>query len=223
MKKYFTTGVAIILPIFLTSFIVVFFINLLTRPFLGIVESFIANFDFFKEGTTIFHNPEFLLSLSKIFILIGLVGFIFLIGFLGQLFLVKYLFKFGNAIFQKIPYINKIYLALQEVVHSLFSSESKSFSQVVLVPFPNSNALSVGLITREYIKLNSTHKSTSEMIPVFVPGTPNPSVGFMLMFREEQLIFVNMKVEDAMKFIVSCGVVLSEFKINSSPKQNKDF
>ena len=220
MKKYFTTGLAILLPVLLTIFIVGFFVNIITHPFLGTVEAILGHFEFFNEPFSIFQNGEMLTFFSKLFILVGIILTIFLVGFLGKLFLIDYLFKIGNMFFHNLPYFNTIYKSSQDIVHGLFSTTSKSFSQVVLVPFPTKDTMSIGLVTREFIKINDK-QSTLETIPVFVPGTPNPSVGFMLMFKRDELIPVDMKVDDALKFVVSCGVVKSEFSI-LTPADNKD-
>lgn len=219
MKKYFTSGLVIFLPILLTILIVAFVINILTNPFVGNIEAIFHHFNLL-EGTYFFIDGDDIIRfLSRFIVLIGLFGFIVFIGFVGKLFLIDYLFKLGYAVFHNIPYVNKIFKASQDVVHSLFSSESKSFSQVVFVPFPTAQTLSVGLVTKESLSVHSTDDST-EMIPVFVPGTPNPSVGFMLMFKKEQLIFVNMKIDEAIKFVVSCGVVMPNFMV--TPADNEE-
>lgn len=221
MKKYFVTGIVILLPVFLTVIIVTFFINFLTKPFLGTVEEALKQFDLFNQSYFIFQSEKIVTIVSKFIILIGLTLVILGVGLIGKIFLIEYVFRIGNGFFYNIPYVNKIYKACQDVVHSLLSSESKSFSQVVLVPFPTLSTLSVGLVTRQSILLESVPTST-ELIPVFIPGTPNPSVGFLLMFKKENLIFVNMKIDEAMKFVVSCGVVVPEFTLSKESDTQKE-
>jgi uncharacterized membrane protein len=211
MRTFFKTGLAILLPIIFTFLILNFLVNFFTSPFLGITQNLMIYF--FDSPPLLTKHPEILLGVSKIFILTSLILFILLIGLLGKLFLIDYFLRLGDLFFHHIPFINRIYKACQDVVHSLFSSSSTSFSQVVLVPFPSHEALSIGLVTKEAISVQS-HSGSSDLIPVFVPGTPNPTVGFLLMFKKEQLIFVNMKVDEAMKFILSCGIIVSEFSIN---------
>ena len=89
-----------------------------------------------------------LLFASKIIILLLLFGGILLIGFFGELFVVRSLLHIGDTILHRIPLVNKIYKAAQDVVKTLFSKEQKSFSQVVLVPFPRSNTKSLAFITK---------------------------------------------------------------------------
>ncbi len=207
MNKCLTSGLAILLPLIFTLMIVNFFINFLTKPFLEPATAFLTQWSFF--------SPTWVLIPSKALILLILFALTVLIGFLGKLFLVNYLFHFGDYLFLRLPLVNKIYKTCQDVIHTLFSSSSKSFSQVVLIPFPNSSRLSVGLVTNESIKIQSDFQSFDELVSVFVPGAINPSFGFLVMFKREQLTFVNMKVDEAMKFLVSCGVVKPNFQSNS--------
>lgn len=216
MKKYFTTGLAILLPIVLTILIVTFFVNLLTNPFMGLIDNILLHYD--PSYSEWLHSSHAFRLFSQLFILVFLTVLTVLVGFFGRLFLVDYLFRLGDAIFHRLPLVNKIYKATQDVAQGLFSSSSKSFSQVVFVPFPSRESLSIGLVTKESISIEF-EKEHNHFVPVFVPGTPNPSVGFMLMFNRDELIFVNMKVEDAMKFIVSCGVVMSDFTHSVLPCQ----
>lgn len=131
MKKYFTTGLIILLPIVITLWIVSFFINLLTKPFLGFTENFIDQF----FPTYMEWHPGLLVFLSKLFILCLLVAFIFLIGFLGKVLAANYLFQWGDGLLHRLPVVNRIYKACQDVVQSLFSPSSKAFSQVVFCSF----------------------------------------------------------------------------------------
>lgn len=209
MKRYFTTGLAILLPIILTGLIVGFLINILTKPFLGITERLIHHF---LPLSYSFLHPDVILFLSKLFILFSLIFIVGLVGFIGRLFLIDWLFRLGDHLFHNLPLINKIYKATQDVVHSLLSSSSKSFSQVVLVPFPFSQTLSVGLVTKDSLIINAADHS-KDLVPVFIPGTPNPSVGFLIMFKRSQLMLASMKIDEAMKFVVSCGVASPNFSV----------
>lgn len=204
MKKYFSTGLAILLPILLTGIIVIFLINFFTSPFTGAMTELLYHIELFQRDQI---HPNEILFISKILVLILLAFTILLIGVLGKFFLIDYFFGLGNRLFYKVPYINRIYKACQDVVHGLFSPKSSSFSQVVLVPFPSPGSLSIGLVAKELF----SHSTPT--VSVFVPGTPNPSMGFMLTFKREQVIFTDMKIDEAMKYVVSCGVVLADFTI----------
>ncbi|MGK5594713.1 MAG: DUF502 domain-containing protein [Parachlamydiaceae bacterium] len=206
MKKHFATGLAILLPVILTCMIMAFFLRLLTKPFLGLTQHLFVVFA--GQDHLIAAHPYLLQFLSQILIAITLFAVIVLFGFAGQLVLAKLFFHLGDRLIQKIPIVNKIYKAIQDVIASFFNPNTPSFSQVVLVPFPNKNSLSVGFITREGLPTN--HCKATSLISVFVPGTPNPTMGFMLLFEKEQLIYTHLKVDEALKFIVSCGVILEK-------------
>ena len=221
MKRYCTAGIAILLPIILTVMIVEFMINFLTNPFLNPAQALIGQFDFFQQSFLLINQVTLVTISSKVLILLCLTVFVGLIGFLGNIFLMDYLLKLGNNFVRHVPYINKIYKACQDVVYSLFSS-SKPFTQVVLVPYPNASHISIGLMTGNVIKFQNSPKTSNELVPVFVPATPNPSVGFLLLFKKEQIKCVNMKVDEAMKFIVSCGIVSSDFTVAQEIRINDE-
>ncbi|MFI0435614.1 MAG: DUF502 domain-containing protein [Parachlamydiaceae bacterium] len=207
MGKYFSSGLVILLPIVVTCFIVNFAVNFLTRPFLELTKELLQDWILFPAPALLFHSETFVRWSSKLLILATLSGCVMLIGLVANLFLVKMIFRFGDRLLHNLPIINTIYQACQDVVFSLFSSTSKKFSLVVLVPFPNPQSFSLGLVTNQRVVLDKSNEESEHLISVFIPGTPNPSVGYMLMFKQEQLLFVNMTVEQAMKFIISCGIV----------------
>lgn len=212
MKRYFAAGLAILLPIVLTALILRFFVNLLTEPFLGIVRSIFAYYHI-NTSFLFLSKDQAEVILSRFLILITLFLMVLLIGFIVRHFFVKGFLDLMDNLLHRVPIVNKIYKAIQEVMHTLFVHEGPAFSTVVLVPFPHNKTYSVGLITKEALPPGSD-KEHLDLVSVFVPGTPNPTMGFMLLFRREQLIFVDMKVEDALKFIISCGVMYSGFVQN---------
>jgi len=219
MKKYFTTGLALLLPIALTLIILCFVINILTKPFLK-----------FTERLLVYYNPSLelqdsfiLIWSSKLLILVSLFVCVFLLGFLGRIFFFKSLLHCGDYLIHRIPFVNSIYKASQDLVNGVFSNNSTSFSKVVLVPFPTLKSFSVGFVTKEHLDLTEEGGDAEELIPVFVPGTPNPSVGFMLMFRRREIHFVDMTIEKAMKMIISCGVAMPDFIITSETENKEKF
>lgn len=207
MKKNFLTGLAILLPFALTLWILVLLINLLTFPFVGLIE-FLINVDFDTFSET---GRGLMLFLSKLLILLMLACLIFAMGYFGQHYIVQKLLKYGDFILHRIPFVNKIYKAAQDVVQTLFHEEHTEFSQVVLVPFPHKESRSVGFITKrdQAAYMDAEH---GNQVSVFVPGTPNPTMGFMLLFDRQTLIFTEMSVEEALKFVISCGVMAEPFK-----------
>jgi uncharacterized membrane protein len=197
MKRNFLTGLAILLPMALTLWILSILINMLTYPFVGLVEAILPLHTLTEVGRGL------TLFASKIAIVLLLLLVTFLVGYWAQHFFVQSLLQLNDYIFHRIPFVNRIYKATQDVFTTLFSPEHTHFSQVVLVPFPHSEARCIGLVTKP---------STDQKVSVFVVGTPNPTMGFMLLYDREQVIFTDISVEEAFKFLLSCGVIPGPFK-----------
>lgn len=213
MKKYFVTGLIILLPVALTVAIVIFIFNLLTEPFAGFVKALFDRYHLFENGFLFFSSNQLQQIISQVFILIFLFFATVLLGAVARGFFMYYILNIGESIVARIPLINTIYKTSKDVVKTMFTSSTKSFKQVVLVPFPHPSAYAIGLITRE--NLPSPDQEYSNQVAVFVPTTPNPTSGFLMMFKPEEIVHLDMKVEEAFKFIVSCGVIPMPFKIIS--------
>lgn len=206
MKKNFLTGLAIILPAFLTFLIINFLIKLLTKPFLASTKSFLTWISTKEGWLYLLHSPAILQLISQILILIALFLLLLLIGFLGRLILFNPLIKALDRFAHKIPFANKIYNAVQEIVQNVMWNSSPQFSKVVLVPFPHAKAYSVGFITCDQLPI-SEEAAKRDLVSVFILGTPNPVMGYMLLCPREKIIPTTLSFEDAVKFIISCGVV----------------
>lgn len=224
MKKYFITGLVILLPLALTLAIVMLIVNLLTTPFVGIVQSILDYFDLLDKGILFLSSEQVQVVFSKIIILVLLFFLTVGLGALGRWFFFHYMLSLWDYIWHRIPLVNSIYKACQEVIKTLFESKTKSFKQVVIVPFPTRDVYSLGLVTGDNIK-GLPQSNQQNVVSVFVPTTPNPTSGFMMMFMEQDVIYLDMKVEDALKYIISCGVIVSPIKAISSEaahELNKD-
>lgn len=202
MRKLFFTGLITLLPFTLTLMIVIFIINLFTNPFQGSVAAILDHYDLLDKPFLFFSGEDVLYFSSKLLVLIFLFAIIVLIGFLGRLVIAKTFFRFSDYVIQRIPIVNKVYKSTQELVKTIFKSGGSSFSQAALVPFPHKGAYSMGLIS-----VKQTPENHSETVEVFIPGTPNPTAGFMLAYKYEEIIFLDIKVEEALKFILSCGIM----------------
>ena len=212
MKKYFITGLVILLPLALTIAIVVFIFNFLTGPFLGIVKTVFEHYHLFEHGFFLLNATQIQNLVAKLLILVSLFFIVIGLGFIARWFLFKTFIKFAEYIVKRIPLVSSIYKTCQDVIKTIFTSKTTSFKQVVLVRFPHPNTYSIGLVTREEIP-SLAHTSHSDAIAVFVPTTPNPTSGFLIMFKPTDLIYLNMKVEDAFKYIISCGSIVPEEKV----------
>lgn len=215
MSKYFFTGLILLLPVTLTLLLIIFIINVLTNPFTEIVASIFEHYNIFNKPFLFLSGAQVLRLVTKLMVLFSLFFLTLLIGFVGRLLVFKVFFRLADLLLHSIPLVNRIYKTAQDVVTTIFVSERPSFSKVVLVPFPSARSYNIGFITNDSLPQGSDDQHR-HLVSVFVPGTPNPTMGFILLFKEEQLIFVDMKVEEALKFIVSCGVMYPAFTASAS-------
>lgn len=214
MKKYFITGLVILLPLALTIAIVMFIFNLLTVPFLGFVTAVFDHYHLLEKGFLLLNAEQIQNLVAKLLILMSLFLIVMGLGLIARWFFFKAFMKFTEYLVKRIPLVNSIYKTCQDVIKTIFTSKSNSFKQVVLVRFPHPQTYSIGLITREEIP-SLAKTSHANAIAVFVPTTPNPTSGFLVMFKPEDIIYLDMKVEDAFKYIISCGVIAPDFQTMS--------
>lgn len=207
IKRSFFTGLILLLPLIVTLFVLNIIINLLTSPFVGIFHQFLLHYELIDTSFSSAIESHLFFWTSKFIILLSLFLLIIFIGTLGQSLLVNSLLIKADAFLQTIPLVNKIYCSLREVVNTLFIQNSNSFSEAVLVPFPQPHVLSIGLVTGKQIELNHSEKKAAHVL-VYIPTAPNPTVGYLLLFNSNQIIPLNISVEEAMKFVISCGTTL---------------
>lgn len=204
MKKYFLTGLVILLPIAVTVWAIVFIVRFLTKPFMGLMTHFVRELP-------IAGSENGIRILSEVLILISLVVFTFFLGLIARRFFFNRLIEIGDKMLYRIPLVNKVYKTSKELVTSLFASQKNSFKQVVLLHFPSKDSYCIGLIA------SPSPKTFSEkpLLSVFIPTTPNPTTGFLVMMPKDELIYLNMKAEDAFKYVVSCAMILPKQEISS--------
>ncbi len=209
MKKDFFTGFVLLLPVVITIVVVVFVVKALTNPFMGALSSAFDYYGIFNQPFLFLSGKQVLALSTRLIVLLGLAIITLVVGLLGRWFLMGYFVQWGEYLIHRIPIVNKLYKAVKDVVQTIFSSKDNRFSEVVLVPFPHAKAHSIGLITNQEAA-NGSDPAYQQLVSVFVPGTPNPAMGFMLLFRRDQLVPIDMKVPDALKFLVSCGVIVPQ-------------
>ena len=186
LRNNFIAGVVVLIPIGITLYLTLFIIKLSTN----LIPKEINPNNYLP-----FDIPglEILLAL----ILITFVGWISL-SFLGKKF-----FEFFNSILKKIPILRTIYSAIGQMTES-FTKNDKDQSSVVLLEYPRKGVWAVGFATKENKGVIS-NKVKEELINVFLPTTPNPTSGFLLMVPKKELIYLDVSFEQASKFIVSAG------------------
>ena len=186
IRNYFITGVVVLIPIGFTLYLTKFFISLSSKIIPGNL------------------NPNSYLpySIPGIEIIISIL-FITIVGGLSLSFLGKKVLKIIDDLFKKIPFLRTVYSAILQMTET-FSNKNDEKKSVVLVEYPRKGVWAVGFATKEN-KGEMAQKTNQKLINVFVPTTPNPTSGFLLMFPIEDVIYLNMNFEEASKFIVSAG------------------
>ena len=186
LRNYFITGIVVLIPIGFTLY--------LTKFIIGISSNIIPQ--------NINPNNYLPYAIPGIEILIS-IFFITIVGGLSLSFLGKWVLKFIDDLFKKIPFLRTIYSAILQMTES-FSSKDNNKKSVVLVEYPRKGVWAVGFATKEN-KGQMSKKTNKNLINVFVPTTPNPTSGFLLMFPVDEVIHLDMSFEEASKFIVSAG------------------
>lgn len=211
VKKYFITGLVILLPLAMTLAIIVWMFNLLTVPFVGLTRAFFERFDLLNDGFLFFSAKEVQEFTGRLLILGLLFFFTVLLGMFARWFFFTYLFNLWNSAINRIPLVRSIYKTSQDVIGTLFTTQNKAFKQVALVPFPSPTTFTIGLVTRENLP-SPQNDPEVKYVAVFVPTTPNPTSGFLVLFKEQDIRYLDMSVESALKYIISCGVIATPFK-----------
>ena len=186
IRNYFIAGIVVLIPIGITVYLTIFLVS---------VSSKILP----KEI-----NPNHYLPYDipgvEIFTAVILIT---LIGWLSLSFLGKKLLNLFNNILKKIPILRTIYSAIVQMTET-FTKTDKGKKNVVLVEYPRKGSWAVGFATKEN-EGEISNKTNKKLINVFVPTTPNPTSGFLLMFPKEDVIYLDLSFEEASKFIVSAG------------------
>lgn len=209
IKQYFITGLVFLLPVAVTVAIISFIVNFLTQPFLGVISSLLNHLSTHYPSLDFLASPQVSKYGSKILILLFLFILTLGIGMIMRWLFIRTALNLGDRILHKIPIVNTVYKTSQDIIKTIFVSDKNSFKQVVMVPFPRPGVYAIGLISRES-PLICSETAGKSLISVLIPTTPNPTTGFLLMYAKEDLIFIDMKPEDAIKYVVSCGVIIPE-------------
>ena len=186
LRNYFIAGVVVLIPIGFTLYLTIFIIS---------ISSNLIPKEINPNNYLPFSIPGLEIIISIIFIII--------VGSLSLSFIVKRVLSFVNDLFKKIPILRTIYSAIGQMTQSFAPSKSKKKS-VVLIEYPRKGVWAVGFATKDN-KGEINKRTNKNLVNVFVPTTPNPTSGFLLMFPKDEVIFLDMSFEEASKFIVSAG------------------
>ena len=186
LRNYFITGVVVLVPIGITFYLIKFFISVSPK----LIPKNINPNNYLP-----FSIPGLEIVLS--------IFFITIIGGLSLSFIGKKFLQLFNDLLKKIPILRTIYSAIGQMAETL-APKRKSKKSVVLVEYPRKGSWAVGFATKDN-KGEISRKTSKHLVNVFVPTTPNPTSGFLLMFPKDEIKYLDMTFEEASKFIVSAG------------------
>ena len=208
LKRWFFAGLLVSAPILLTVYITWLFIN--------IVDGYVASLlpSYLQPSTYVNYDiPGF-------GIVIGGITIIFIGGLTAGL-LGRTLIRLGESIVGRLPIVRSVYGATKQIMETVMASQSDAFREVVLIEYPRRGIWAVGFVTGT-TKGEIQNMSSETLINIFVPTTPNPTSGFLLFVPRGDAIALDMGVEDAVKMVVSGGIVTpADAKPNRKPMSLK--
>jgi uncharacterized membrane protein len=197
IRRTFLTGLLILIPLFVTYALIAFLFNIFTNASAPLMKGLFRLLDLNRYGWTDPLVPliNFLLSLAVIFLL----------GLFGTNFLGRRILQILDALILRLPLVKSIYGAVKQMVDT-FQTPRRGFQRVVLIQYPSRGLWTMGFVSSErHDTMNLTASPT--ILTVYIPTTPNPTTGYLVMVKPEEVVDVDYTVEDAFKFIISSGIV----------------
>ena len=193
IKRYFFTGLLVSAPIGATIYITIFIVNFIS----GLVP------DRFNPNNLL---PEVIgYKVPGLELIIAFLTFIFL-GIIFSTIFGRSILSYFDTLISRIPFAGYVYKAIKQITET-FSNSDNTYQKVVLIQYPRKDVHAIGFMTGA-TKGEIKTKTGIEMVNVFVPTTPNPTSGFLLFFPKDDIIELDMSVEDAIKLVVSAGMVV---------------
>ncbi|WEF36013.1 DUF502 domain-containing protein [Pseudoduganella chitinolytica] len=192
MRKYFITGLLILVPLAITLWVLNIIISTMDQSLLFVPHQW-------QPRTLIGFDIPGLGTILTILI-------VFLVGLLANNLIGNYILRLWEKLLHRIPVVSSLYGSVKQVSDTLFSSSGNAFRKAVLIPYPHANSYTIAFLTGSPGGDVKNHL-VGDYVSVYVPTTPNPTSGFFLMMAREQVVELDMTVDAALKYIVSMGVV----------------
>jgi uncharacterized membrane protein len=195
MRKYFITGLLILVPLAITVWVISAVINTMDQSLLLLPKAW-------QEPQLYGYHIRGLGAILT-------VAIVFLTGLLTNNLIGNYLVRLWERLLHRIPVVSSLYGSVKQVSDTLFSSSGNAFRKAVLIPYPHANSFTIAFLTGVPGGDVANHLR-GDYVSVYVPTTPNPTSGFFLMMERSRVIELDMSVDAALKYIVSMGVVAPE-------------
>jgi uncharacterized membrane protein len=209
IKTYAMTGLVVVIPLWLTFFVMKFFFNWVSSFAFPVVNYFVADT----------YWVHIIARVSSFFI--SIISIVFL-GFITNRVFGKSALNSIEKLIRKLPIFGTVHSAAKQFINFIFGKDGiEKFKKIVFVPYPNKEVYSVAFLTGEQLIKDEKY------ICAFMPTTPNPTTGFLLLFKEKEVIYTDYTVEQAFQFIISVGVInMSEnnkkIKLNEEIEEIKE-
>lgn len=202
IRRAFLSGVVLLAPLGITFFVFNWLVLKIGGSFKAKVFFFLPNEILTDPKLELFWNVT---------ATIMVVFLVTLLGFLSQYFVAKYLWSIGERLLNNLPVINTVYTSVKQIIETFSTQNRAVFQKVVLIQFPREGAYAIGFLTSNS-RAEIKSKTDKQLKNIFVPTTPNPTSGFLVMLPEDQVKELDMSVGEGMKFIISGGAVVPDWK-----------
>jgi len=212
LRNSFLTGLIIFLPLGVTIFVVDFLLGMFKEPAINAVE---------RLG---WDRSEFFIGFETLAAFFGLLLAILLLTFMG--FLSNYLFgklfiRLSEKALSKVPFVSTVYRTVKQIVETFSQQNRAVFQKVVLIEYPRPNCYALGFLTND-ARGEVTQKMGKSLANVFLPTTPNPTSGYLLLLPKEDVQEMEMTVGEGMKMIISGGAVIPPYGKVDQPKEGEE-
>jgi uncharacterized membrane protein len=204
LRDNFIAGIIVILPLSVTAFIIRFFVISLNAIMLDPLTKGLKTYPLYEDQR---------MFLAKAVVFIAVLLFIIIVGLMTRVLVVRKFFAFFENILLKLPMVSKIYGALKEISNTLFGKRKSNFKKVVLLEYPRKGIFIVGFVTSESTEIFQNAINEPDLISVYCPTTPNPTSGYFVLISRKEAIPLDISVEEALRVIISAGVVSPANKI----------
>ena len=194
LRRYLMAGLLIWLPLAATILIFLFLLRFADRALLLLPAQY----------------KEWLPPVPGLGALLAVL-ILLLTGFLGANLLGQRMVRFYEKVLHRIPLVRAVYGAIKHFAEIVFSEEGRSFKKVLLIEFPRPGLYSICFLTSEDVR-EVQQRTEDDVVTVFMPTTPNPTTGFMMFVARKDTIELDMSVEDALKMVISLGVVVPQWQ-----------
>lgn len=204
LKSYFYAGSIVILPIFLTVFIINWMINFVviisSKSFtVKLISEFVSKF-----GYSEIREIKYIIYFLYIF---GVILFIIFVGYITRNILGRKITSLINKIMYRLPIIKHIYSTISQIVNLISSNKNTSYKKAVLIEYPKEGIYSIGFLTSEINPLIENIVG-DKIYNIFVPTSPNPTSGMFIAMKQKDVKILDIKIEDAIKLVISGGVLI---------------